>query len=154
MARVYISIGSNHNCEHNIARAVARLREIFGQIHCSPAYRSAAVNGRGADYQNMAVGLDTALPLEELRELMHGIEAELGRDRHQVDTVSIDLDILLYGDLVGPRLPHPDLFRYSHVLQPLADIAGELVPPGSDKSINELLQALAVGTALEPAREY
>lgn len=140
MVRVYISIGSNHNREHNIAQAVSRLREIFGSIECSPVYHSAAVDGRGEDYQNMAAGFDTQVSPAELYAIMQGIEAELGRDRHQAEKVSIDLDILLYGDVIAPRLPHPDLFRYRHVLKPLADIAGDLVPPGSSVTISAMLR--------------
>lgn len=154
VVRVYISIGSNHNRETNIAHALRRLRESFGEIQTSPVYRSAAVNGQGADYQNLAIGFDTALPFADVRQLMRSIEAELGRDRSQSEKISIDLDILLYGDETGPELPHPDVFRYSHVLRPMADIAGDLVPPGSTKTINQLLQGLAADTELERAGEY
>jgi len=147
MVRVYISIGSNQNRERNIAHTLDRLQGLFGSIQCSPVYRSAAVDGTGADYYNLAVGFDTALPLTELRHLMRAIEAELDRDRGQSHVVSIDLDVLLYGELGGDFadccLPHPDIFSYPHVLKPLADIAGDVVPPGSEKTIGELLEALA-----------
>lgn len=153
MTRVYVSIGSNHNCEHNMAHAVARLRKIFGSVQCSSAYRSAAVNGRGPDYENMVVSFEVQLPLPQLHRMMQDIEAELGRDRTQAELVSMDLDILLYGDTTGPRLPHPDLFRCPHVLRPMADIAADLLPPGSGKTIKQLL-ALAPHNELEHAGEY
>lgn len=147
MVQVYISIGSNQNREQNIASAIKRLRDAFGSIRCSGTYRSPAVGGRGSDYHNLTVGFNTDLPLPELRQLTRAIEEELGRNRSQLQVVTIDLDILLYGELAGEvagcRLPHPDIFRYPHVLKPLADIAGDLVPPGSKHTVGELLKALA-----------
>lgn len=147
MVRVYISIGSNQNRERNIAYAVKRLQDTFGSIQCSPTYRSAAVGGNAADYHNLAVGFETGLSLAELRQFTRGVEVELGRDRTQDDVVSIDLDILLYGELSGTfdgcRVPHPDIFCHPHVLTPLADIAGNVAPPGSTQTIGELLKTLA-----------
>jgi 2-amino-4-hydroxy-6-hydroxymethyldihydropteridine diphosphokinase len=56
----------------------------------------------------------------------------------------MDLDILLYGDLVRDeprlRLPRPDLLKRPYMLGPLADIAPELLHPTAGASIAELWQ--------------
>ena len=57
----------------------------------------------------------------------------------------MDLDILLYGDLVratpGYLLPRPDLVKRAYMLKPLADIAPDLVHPVSRRTMRELWEA-------------
>jgi 2-amino-4-hydroxy-6-hydroxymethyldihydropteridine diphosphokinase len=54
----------------------------------------------------------------------------------------MDLDVLLYGDLVGEfpgaKLPRPDLVRRAFMLGPLADIAPDAVHPTLGVTIAEL----------------
>jgi len=54
----------------------------------------------------------------------------------------MDLDVLLYGDLVleraGLRLPRPDLLRRAYMLGPLAALAPEVMHPTEGVSIGEL----------------
>lgn len=143
MPQVYVSAGSNHNRQQNIAMALGRLKARFGRLQVSPVYESPAVNGKGAAYYNLAVGFETDESAAALRASLREIEEALGRDRSRPEQVSIDLDLLLYGDSVetvaGCELPHPDLRRHRHVLQPLADIAADLVLPGTDRSLISLL---------------
>src|SRR3546814_5678655 len=69
MARVYLSLGSNVEPRRYLCAAVADLRQRFGEILVSPAYRSTSVGFEGADFVNLAVGLDTDLPPEALNEI-------------------------------------------------------------------------------------
>ena len=56
----------------------------------------------------------------------------------------MDLDVLLYGDLVGTFpgavLPRPDLLRRAYMLGPLAEIAPEAMHPTAQLTIGELWQ--------------
>jgi 7,8-dihydro-6-hydroxymethylpterin-pyrophosphokinase len=58
----------------------------------------------------------------------------------------IDLDLLLYGDLVMQSeeltLPHPAMHERAFVLAPLAEIAPERVHPGLGESVGEMLGEL------------
>lgn len=152
MAQVYVSAGSNSNRQQNIALALARLKRQFGPLTLSPVYESPPADGRGDNYFNLAIGFQTALSPAELREQFRYIESELGRERAS-ESVSIDLDLLLYDDLAGEfddfQLPHPDLSRHRHVLQPLVDIAAEVRFPGSGQSLRDLLGTLPAAGAIE-----
>ena len=61
----------------------------------------------------------------------------------------MDLDLLLYGDLIIAEenlvVPHPRLTERRFVLQPLCDIAPDLVHPLTRKTIRELLGSLISG---------
>jgi 2-amino-4-hydroxy-6-hydroxymethyldihydropteridine diphosphokinase len=81
----------------------------------------------------------------ELLEKLIRIEETLGRDRDHARNVSrkIDIDILYADDLVinneRLQLPHPRMDQRKFVLQPLADIRPDLVLPGQEKSVSDLL---------------
>ena len=66
---------------------------------------------------------------------------------------AIDLDLLLCGDEVIEterlRLPHPLMFQRRFVLQPLADLDADFVPPTQNKPVRELLSALGSGQSLK-----
>ncbi len=89
----------------------------------------------------------TRLAPAALLALAKRIERELGR----VETVrygprTVDIDILLYGErqLATPELtiPHPRLAERAFVLVPLTELAPDLRPPGSTRTVRELLEAL------------
>ncbi|RLB20618.1 MAG: 2-amino-4-hydroxy-6-hydroxymethyldihydropteridine diphosphokinase, partial [Deltaproteobacteria bacterium] len=72
------------------------------------------------------------------------IERQLGRKRKKRwDSRTIDLDILLYGDIVindlDLEIPHPRLHLRRFVLVPLADLAPDLVHPVLKEPIRDLL---------------
>ena len=75
------------------------------------------------------------------------VERLLGRvPTFQYGPRVMDVDILLYGDLVidaeGLRVPHPRLSERAFALAPLAELAPELLHPELDVSIRELLERL------------
>ena len=142
MPRVFIAVGSNVEPERNVARALAELEREFGAVQVSPAYRNRAVGFEGADFLNLVAAITTELPFQELVARLRRIEALCGRppDSPKWGPRTIDLDVLLFGDLVSPdqKLPRPDLLIRSYMLRPLADIAPEVVHPTEHRTIGEL----------------
>ena len=67
---------------------------------------------------------------------------------------TIDLDIILYGSRVvdspGLRIPHPEMHRRRFVLEPLAQVAPEVVHPVLGRSALQLLRDLPAGSKGHP----
>src|SRR5262249_43406484 len=116
----------------------------FPGVRFSPWYRNRAVGFEGDDFINLVAGFRTELPPEAVLERLHEIERRCGRERDAPRWAprSMDLDVLLYGDLVleraGLRLPRPDLLKRAYMLGPLAALAPEVVHPTEGVSIGEL----------------
>jgi 2-amino-4-hydroxy-6-hydroxymethyldihydropteridine diphosphokinase len=147
MARVYLSLGSNVEPQRYLRAAVDELRQRFGALAVSPAYRSKAVGFEGAEFVNLAVGLDTDLSPTALNEWLHALEDRHGRRRDvpRYADRTLDLDIVFYDDLIieGPghlQIPRNEL-QFAFVLRPIADIAPDFRHPLSGKSMRELWQA-------------
>jgi 2-amino-4-hydroxy-6-hydroxymethyldihydropteridine diphosphokinase len=143
---VYVAVGSNVDPERNLALATRELRREFPDVRFSPWYRNNAVGFEGADFINLVAGFTTTLPVSEVVARLQAIEALCGRPREAPRWAprSMDLDILLYGDMVcdEPRLklPRPDLLKRAFMLGPLAALAPELVHPIEKVTIAELWQ--------------
>lgn len=146
MPAVYVAIGSNVEPERNLALATHELRREFPDVRFSPWYRNRAIGFEGADFINLVAGFTTTSSLDEVIARLHSIEALCGRPRDAPRWAprSMDLDILLYGDVVRdePRLklPRPDLLKRAFMLGPLADIAPGLIHPLEKVTIGELWQ--------------
>jgi 2-amino-4-hydroxy-6-hydroxymethyldihydropteridine diphosphokinase len=144
VAAVYVAAGSNVEPEHNLAVATQLLRREFPDVQFSPWYRNRAVGFEGADFINLAAGFTTPLSIEEVLSRLHAIETACGRPRDAPRWAprSMDLDVLLYGELIRdePRLklPRPDLLKRAFMLGPLAALAPELVHPTERVTIGEL----------------
>jgi 2-amino-4-hydroxy-6-hydroxymethyldihydropteridine diphosphokinase len=97
-------------------------------------------------FLNGAVAIETTLGPRELLDLLLEIERSLGRVRvERWGPRTVDLDLLVYGsetvDEPGLRVPHPRLHERRFALEPLAELAPELVVPGRGP-VSELLAAL------------
>lgn len=146
MPRVYIGVGSNHQRTYNIQAAVRELGACFGALTLSSVYESRAVGSAQGHFYNMVIGLNTTLPVVALRQRLHQIEQAYGRVRGGASggRFPLDLDLLLYGDYVGPVsdrfVPRPDIEQYAFVLCPLAEIAGAARHPQRGERYRTLWQ--------------
>ena len=154
MAEVYVGLGTNlGDKEQNLRDAVQKIEEQIGKVVSLSAFYVTAPWGFASEnsFLNAAACVDTDLsPLEVLRETQL-IERELGRTKKSVDGVYsdrlIDIDLLLYGDKILQderlSLPHPLMDERKFVLEPLAEIAPDVVHPVLHKTIRELFLVLS-----------
>ena len=127
MVEVFVGIGSNVQPEMHLAQAVGLLRTRFKGLRLSPVYRNRAVGFQGDDFLNAVAGFDTGLGVAELNDTLDAIEIQCGRKRGAARFAprTLDLDLLLYGDVVdeAQRLPRREILEYAFVLKPLVDLA-------------------------------
>lgn len=125
-------------------------------LRCSRWYRTAPVPVSDQPwYVNAVAAVDTRLPPASLLNVLHEIEARLGRVRSVANAARvIDLDLLAYGDRVGgppgPVIPHPRLHERAFVLLPLRDVAPDWRHPGTGARIGALIAALPLDQITEP----
>ncbi|OGI39781.1 MAG: 2-amino-4-hydroxy-6-hydroxymethyldihydropteridine diphosphokinase [Candidatus Muproteobacteria bacterium RBG_16_62_13] len=162
MPRVYISIGSNIDREQNIRAALHNLRNSYGHLIRSCVYDTPAVGFAGDPFYNLAVTFDTTDSIDQVVSELARIESAHGRRRAGLPKYSartLDLDILLYGDLVrhdsGFDIPRGEILERDFVLGPLAEIAPDLKHPENGETFEALWKRYGrnhPGTVLEPAR--
>jgi 2-amino-4-hydroxy-6-hydroxymethyldihydropteridine diphosphokinase len=144
MPDVYVAAGSNIQPELNLRSAISALKRRLGDLRISHAYRNQAVGFEGPDFINLVIGFETELTLTEVLSVLQAVEGLCGRPRKapKFEPRSMDLDLLLYGDMVcathAITLPRPDLIKKAYMLGPLAELAPELVHPTLKQTIAEL----------------
>jgi 2-amino-4-hydroxy-6-hydroxymethyldihydropteridine diphosphokinase len=144
MPDVYVAAGSNIQPELNLRSAISALKRRLGDLRVSRAYRNQAVGFEGPDFINLVIGFETELTLTEVLSVLQAVEGLCGRPRKapKFEPRSMDLDLLLYGDMVcathAITLPRPDLINKAYMLGPLAELAPTLVHPTLKQSIADL----------------
>lgn len=146
MGAAFVGLGSNlGRREENLEQALARLgARGFRVERRSSLYETAPVGGPPqGDFLNMCAGGDWPGTPEALLEACLGVERDMGRVRDvRYGPRSIDLDVLLFGDLTRDgafELPHPRLHERRFVLEPLAEIAPLARHPRLGLTVRELL---------------
>jgi 2-amino-4-hydroxy-6-hydroxymethyldihydropteridine diphosphokinase len=147
LVKVYVAAGSNIDPVANLRAALAALERRYGSLEVSPAYRNKAVGFEGDDFINLVCGFETSDSPARVREHLQQVEALCGRapDAPKWAPRSIDLDILMYGQLINDQpgliFPRPDLARRAYMLRPMADLAPDLPHPILGKTMRELWDA-------------
>ncbi|MBP5259900.1 MAG: 2-amino-4-hydroxy-6-hydroxymethyldihydropteridine diphosphokinase [Paludibacteraceae bacterium] len=148
--KVYLGLGGNLGDRNALLdQAESLLNQRAGRIiQRSSRYETEPVGFVSSHpFLNEVVALETPLEPLELLDCTEGIEQELGRRHKSLNgrytDRPMDIDLLLAGDrLIDlPRLtvPHPRMHERKFVLEPLAEIAPELIHPGLQRSIQDLL---------------
>jgi 2-amino-4-hydroxy-6-hydroxymethyldihydropteridine diphosphokinase len=143
----YLALGSNiENRQDHLVATIARLREIVDLYRISSIYETEPVGYlEQPSFLNMVCGGETHLSAQELLHYVKALERSSGRQpTFRNGPRTIDIDILLYDHLTIEQedliIPHPRMSTRAFVLVPLAEIAPDILVPGSGKTIHELLK--------------
>lgn len=149
---VAVALGSNLGDRRaHLDHACARLAAFLGGFRRSSYVDTAPVGvGPQPRFLNAAAVGTTALAPRALLEALLAVERERGRERPAPGAArTLDLDLVLFGDRVldesGLTVPHPRFRERRFVLEPLAEIAPDLVDPVTGKTVGEIFRALDSG---------
>ena len=151
MTRAYVGLGANlGDRERTIRRALELLNAEEGiELVAVSTLRETDPVGYADQppFLNGAAAVDTELAPRELLDRLLEVERELGRMRAEGPRYgprTIDLDLLLYGDLVvdepGLTVPHPRLAERRFALEPLHELDPDLRLPDG-RAVRELLSS-------------
>lgn len=152
MPRVAIALGSNLGDRRaHIDWAIDRLRGLLVDLRVSPVIETAAVDvpDEQPPYLNAVVTGDTELSAAALLEKLGRLEAARGRSRPSFRASrTLDLDLILHGDTVVDTedlaVPHPRFRERAFVLEPLSEIAPDMIDPVSGLTVGEILRRFEV----------
>jgi 2-amino-4-hydroxy-6-hydroxymethyldihydropteridine diphosphokinase len=147
-SNVVVALGSNlGDREAHLTSAVARLSLVLSNFRQSRWYDTAplGVPDDQPRYLNGVVVGQTSLTPRQLLDELLAIEKAAGRTRPSpLAARTLDLDLILFGSerIQEPGLvvPHPRFRERLFVLEPLADLAPDLVDPETGRTISDLLR--------------
>ncbi|MDH3360050.1 MAG: 2-amino-4-hydroxy-6-hydroxymethyldihydropteridine diphosphokinase [Desulfobulbaceae bacterium] len=150
MALAFIGLGSNlGDGRAYLKEAWQRLGKTKGimVLALSSPYETAPVGMQSKQwFTNAAGAIDTKLSPEELLTTLLEIEQSLGRDRSKGEDRTVDLDLLLYDDLILHKeeleIPHPEMSHRLFVLAPLEELAPDHLHPQAELTIRQMRRNL------------
>jgi dihydroneopterin aldolase/2-amino-4-hydroxy-6-hydroxymethyldihydropteridine diphosphokinase len=142
----YVALGSNlGDKENNLRTALARMEEAQIRVRKVSSFYHTEPYGvtDQPEFLNGVCEVQWDGDAESLLHTLLSIELAMGRQRKRHwGERNIDLDLLLFGDKVihsdDLNLPHPDMIHRSFVLEPLAEIAPQVIHPIYKKTIKTL----------------
>jgi len=150
--RIWIGLGANLGDRRGaMRRALDRLdaRADCRVAAVSALYETAPrIVEEQPAFLNAVAEVETRLMASALMEVLLEVERQVGRERSEDDREKgprrIDLDYLVDGehtvDEVGLTVPHPGLTERAFVLEPLRQIAADVVVPGEGRTVRELAE--------------
>lgn len=149
MPVVFLALGSNiGDRKKYIEQAIILLQTQITDIIRAPVYESKPAGYKKQEnFYNSVIKGQTDLAPEALLDFVKNIEKKIGRKkRFRNGPREIDIDILLYNDLVlnakNLIIPHPRMIDRDFVLQPFAGVSPNTIHPILKKTIQELLQII------------
>lgn len=150
MATIFLGLGSNLGDRRaNLRGAVALLQERFTQQQVSSLYETEPVGYlEQPTFLNAVWQGQAEADAETVYAWVKEIESKLGRTpTFPNGPRNIDIDLLLYNDLIltTPQLmvPHPRMGERAFVLEPLCEVAPNVVHPVLQHRVGELLKRVA-----------
>lgn len=147
----YCWFGLGGNCgdvKSTLKRAHTLIESMgTGTLAISQLYRSEPWGySQQNEFINQVVGIKPQVSVEQALECIQNFERNEGRERTiKWGPRTIDIDILFWPKYVcdNPRLtlPHPRLHQRRFVLEPWAELAPNLIIPGLEKSLTQLLES-------------
>lgn len=154
LTQVYLGLGSNIERESHLRAGLDALASFLTDVRCSPVFESQPVGIKSGPFFNLVVSAYTDLPLMELDRRLKFIEADNGRYAPDRKGLPLDIDVLLYGELVGNFdglvLPRAEILKNAFVLWPLSLMAPERVHPEVGKTLAELWRDARIDQVLAP----
>lgn len=146
MAIVYISLGSNIDRKKHVKQGITALKSAFGELTLSSLFESESIGFKGAAFYNMVIALNTSASITDVSKQLREIEYAHGRSKNakKFSPRTLDLDILLYDDLVleqPAQIPRNEITTNAFVLWPLAEIAPQRKHPILKQTYQQLWQA-------------
>ena len=133
MHSIHINLGSNVNRRKNIGHALQLIAKKMLIKQTSSCYETPAEGFVGDNFYNVGVDAQTDQSIEQIIRWLRDIENTMGRNRNQpkFSDRCIDLDLVLYGDLIAERhnIPRDDILKYAFVLKPLAELRPDEAHP-------------------------
>ncbi len=152
-----ISFGSNLGTRETlIAQAACHVAAspLVHDFKASRLFETPPIGGPGGQepFLNAVAAFETRSAARDILLLLQRIEDQLGRQRRRRwDARSIDLDVVLHGELVGGAVglivPHPRYTARQFVLQPACDVAANYRDPRFNWTLKRLADHLCEGVA-------
>ena len=154
LTQVYLGLGSNIEREPHLRAGLDALASFLTDMRCSAVFESQPVGIKSGPFFNLVVSAYTDLSLMELDRRLKSIEADNGRYAPDRKGLPLDIDVLLYGDLVGNFdglvLPRAEILKNAFVLWPLSMMAPDRVHPEVGKTLAELWRDAQINQVLAP----